>query len=69
MTRTTEAVPLATRTAADRQRDLRQRRAGTLFVTLDDAHTKMLAGILAETGEKAAVWARRMIREQSRRGK
>lgn len=35
-------------------------------ITLDEQHTGMLADILADTGENAAEWVRRMIREQSR---
>jgi hypothetical protein len=60
------AVASKPRTAADRQRDLRKRRAGTLFATLDRDHAEMLATILAGTGEKAAAWVRRMIREQAK---
>lgn len=34
-------------------------------ITLDEQHAGMLAEILADTGESAAVWVRRMIREQT----
>lgn len=54
-------------TAAERQRRLRKRRAGTLFATLDQQHTDLLADIIAHTGETAADWVRRMIREQYHR--
>lgn len=53
------------RTATDRSLE-RNRRAGKVMapVALDDDHAKMLADILANTGETAAAWVRRMIREQ-----
>jgi hypothetical protein len=35
-------------------------------VALDDTHAQMLADILADTGETAVSWVRRMIREQRR---
>lgn len=46
----------------------RNRRAARVLppVTLDDDHTAMLADILADTGESAAAWVRRMVREQAR---
>lgn len=45
----------------------RNRRAGHVLapITLDDEHAQALAGILAATGETAAAWVRRMIREQA----
>lgn len=44
----------------------RYRRAAKVIppITLDEQHAGMLAKILAATGESAAVWVRRMIREQ-----
>ena len=56
--------------AAILQRAARQRAraAGTVpSVTLDADHAKMLASILADTGETATAWVRRMIREQATR--
>ncbi|MHB1057257.1 MAG: hypothetical protein ACYC0F_05175 [Rhodanobacter sp.] len=46
----------------------RNRRASKVLapVALDDDHTRMLADILADTGETAAAWVRRMIREHAR---
>lgn len=55
------------RTTADRQRDYRARQAVILRAPLDQQHASMLADILADSGETAAAWARRMIREQARR--
>jgi hypothetical protein len=45
----------------------RNRRAARVLppVTLDDEHAQMLTEILADTGEKASAWVRRMIREQT----
>ena len=45
----------------------RNRRAGRVLppITLDDDHARMLAALLTDTGETAAAWVRRMIREQS----
>jgi hypothetical protein len=34
-------------------------------ITLDDDHARLLATILADTGETASAWVRRMIREQT----
>jgi hypothetical protein len=49
----------------------RNRRAGRVLppITLDDDHARMLAGILADTGETVSAWVRRMIREQVRQEK
>jgi len=54
------------RTATDRSL-ARNRRAGKVLapVALDDADAKKLAKILAGSGETAAAWVRRMIREHA----
>lgn len=36
-------------------------------IALDDAHAGMLADIIADSGETAAAWVRRMIREHAPR--
>lgn len=58
------------RTATATARSLaRNRRAGKVLapVALDDADARRLSDILAGTGETAAAWVRRMIREQAKR--
>lgn len=35
-------------------------------IALDEAHAALLAGILAASGESAASWVRRMIRERGK---
>lgn len=54
------------RTAAERSR-ARNRRAGRILggIALDHEHTQMLVDILASSGETAADWVRRMIREHT----
>lgn len=54
-------------TATERSQ-ARNRRATRVLggIALDDDHAQRLADILADTGETAAAWVRRMIREQHR---
>lgn len=54
------------RTATDRS-VARNHRAERILggIALDREHTHMLADILADSGETAAAWVRRMIREQA----
>lgn len=53
-------------TATQRSRARNQRAARILGgIALDADHDRKLSEILARTGESAAEWVRRMIREQS----
>lgn len=54
------------RTATDRSRARNARAVRILGgITLDAEHAQLLDRILACTGETAAAWVRRMIREQA----
>jgi hypothetical protein len=65
---TVETTPLPA-TATERSRARFSRATRVLGgITLDQQHTDMLAAILADTGENAAAWVRRMIREHTPNG-